>query len=201
MTINACDFDIIDFSIKHSDIYTSVSEDFEELGGSELESNIRNTLQYTHPFTPAFIARVGKIVPFLPMADDDPDNHPLILGEMMTVAKLLIERQQEKYSESKIAGIRQYVSPKTKHRMTKIIAKEAIPAAGVGSIQKAVKAKMGDRMMDAMLLENKGGIKEKGLTGQYFAKEEEMKTNFRVDNLTAGATADADEVEDMDMYG
>jgi ATP-dependent Clp protease ATP-binding subunit ClpA len=42
MTTNACDFDIIDFSIKHSDIYTSVSEDFEELGGSESESNIRN---------------------------------------------------------------------------------------------------------------------------------------------------------------
>ena len=75
----------------------------------------------------------------------------------MTVAKFLIERQQDKFSNSASAVVDQLVTAKTKHRMAKIIVNGAIPEAGVRSIQKGVETKMGDKMIHSLLLEN-GGI-------------------------------------------
>jgi len=143
----------------------TVEEDFTELG-YELEGKLRNSLRFRYPFTDAFIGRVGRIVPFLPMASGDPEtDHPL-LAEMMTVAKLLIERQQEKYAESAaVVEVTQTVSTKTKHRMAKIIVKEAIPEAGVRSIQKLVESRMGEKMVHSLLLE-RGGI-QKGSEVEY----------------------------------
>jgi DNA polymerase III delta prime subunit len=200
MTTNACDDDIQAYTTKHQEIYVLDGEDFEDLG-DELEGRLRNVLRYSSPFTDAFIARVGIIVPFLPMATGDPEvQHPLV-GESMTVAKLLIERQQDKHSSSTTAKVHQLISAKTKHRMARIIVKDSIPEAGVRSIQRLVEAKMGDRMVHTMLLE-KGGIQE-GSRVEYYAKEEDKKIDFRaklggVDQEES--ESDDDESDNEDAY-
>jgi len=198
MTTNACDREILEFASRHEDIYMTAIEDFEELG-YEIEGRIRNALRFRYPFTDAFIGRVGRIVPFLPMASGDPDVQHLLLAEMMTVAKLLIERQQEKYTDSSTSDVSQLVSSKTKHRMAKIIVKDAIPEAGVRSIQKLVESKMGDKMIHTLLLEE-GGIQQ-GSEVEYFANEEEKKIDFRLKQAgTAETEEDVYDNEDDDVY-
>jgi ATP-dependent Clp protease ATP-binding subunit ClpA len=161
MTTNAADFQIMEFvNEKKDSIYTSVSDEFEELG-TDLSTRIRNILQFNYPFTEAFIGRVGRIIPFLPMANGDHDaQHPL-LGEMMTVAKFLIERQQDKFSHSNSTRVQQWITAKTKHRMAKIVLRQSIQEAGVRSIQQAVEAHMGNRMVDSLLLEQVASKKDR----------------------------------------
>lgn len=67
-----------------------------------LESLIRQKLQKTNPFTDAFIGRVDRIVPFLPLARGGPADKPL-LDESMTVAKIFIEREQDRMKDDTIA--------------------------------------------------------------------------------------------------
>lgn len=200
MTTNACDSEIQKFASAHDGIYTSVREDFLELG-EDLANQLRKRLTHTHPFTKAFVGRVGRIIPFLPMANGDPDHHHPLLGEMMTVAKLLIERQQEKFASSATTKVHQLMTTKTKHRMAKIVVQHAIPEAGVRSIQKGVQTKMGDRMMHALLLED-GGIRNDS-TIEYSADAVENKIDFRL--LEGGKKwMPADEggdSEDEDVYG
>lgn len=202
MTTNACDQEILEFAARNQEFYATVGEEFEELGHA-LESRIRGALRFRYPFTDAFIGRVGRIIPFLPMANGDPELQPPLLGEMMTVAKFLIERQQDKFSSSDMAVVDQLMTAKTKHRMAKIIVKEAIPEAGVRSIQKGVETRMGDNMIHSLLLE-KGGIQH-GSQVEYYAKEEEMKVGFRARQSGAANVGmediDGEEVEDEDMYG
>lgn len=180
MTTNACDFEITKFVKAHGHIYDAIGADFEDLA-SNLSANLRSILQYQEPFTKAFLGRVGQIVPFLPMANGDPDIQGKMFGETMTVAKLLIERQQENLADGSITEVEQVVSAKTKHQMARIVSKEAIQDAGVRSIQLIVKQKMSDRIMDSLLLE-RGGI-EGGSQIQYFAREETLGIDFWVKDL------------------
>jgi ATP-dependent Clp protease ATP-binding subunit ClpA len=180
MTTNACDSEILDFVKQHEEIYDTVADDLEDLG-SELSTKIRGILQFSYPFTEAFLGRVGRVVPFLPMAKGDPNTLGVIHGESMAVAKILIERQQEKLSRSSTADVQQLVSSTTKHQIAKIVVKEAIQEAGVRAIQTAVEKKMGDRIMNALLLE-RGGI-EGGSRVRYFAKEDAQAVDFRVEDL------------------
>jgi MoxR-like ATPase len=203
LTTNACDDEIQEFAFTHNNIYTTVGDEFQELG-EDLADRLRKRLTCTYPFTKAFIGRVGRIIPFLPMANGDPEREHPLLGEMMTVAKLLIERQQEKYASGTTTNVHQLISTKTKHRMAKIVVKDTIPEAGVRSIQKGVEAKMGDRMMHALCLEE-GGISHDS-TITYFAKEDEKKIDFRlleskdIDQMNDDAdTAEGEEEEDL--YG
>jgi ATP-dependent Clp protease ATP-binding subunit ClpA len=131
MTTNACDSQIVEYAEKH-DIYTADKEELEDMK-SDLESVVRKRLQGTHPFTSAFMGRVGRVVPFLPMANGDSAKHSL-LGETVTVAKYLIEREQDKLTAAETFGVCQLVSSRTKHRMANIIARDAIPEAGVRHI-------------------------------------------------------------------
>jgi ATP-dependent Clp protease ATP-binding subunit ClpA len=198
MTTNACDMEILEFSDRNQELYTTVGEDFEEIGHA-LESKIRGALRVRFPFTDAFIGRVGRIIPFLPMANGDPERQHLLLGEMMTVAKFLIERQQGKFSSSEMAVVDQFMTAKTKHRIAKIVVKDA---SCVRSIQNGVKMRMGDKMIHSLLLE-KGGI-QRGSQVEYYAKEEEMKVDFRA--TVGGSTSevvedfDTEDVDDEDMY-
>ena len=203
MTTNACDMLIDEFTSTHRDIYTAVGEEFNDMG-RDLEQNLKGLLQHTYPFTEAFIGRIGRVVPFLPMANGTEDSevqHPLH-GEMMTVAKLLIEREQERYTLDSTVQVHQRVTSKTKHRMAKIIVKEAIPAAGVRSIQKAVQTHMSNKMLDAILVE-RGGI-QPGAHVQYYAKEEDRKIDFR--NVEHGTESqdpvgdDENDEQDEDLY-
>lgn len=204
MTTNARDAHIESYASTHEEMYTAVGEELEDLG-DELEGRLRNVLRYHHPFTDAIIGRIGRIVPFLQMARGDPELQHSLLGEAMTVAKLLIERQQDKYSCSTTAQVHQLVSAKTKHRMARIIVKDAIPEAGVRSIQKLVEAKMGDHMVHTLLLE-KSGIQEGSKVG-YYAKEEDKKIDFRTKLGGVGQAGDSDaggerdEADTEDVYG
>jgi hypothetical protein len=60
----------------HPEVYTADQDDLEDIE-KELEYKVRNNLQCTHPFMDAFMGRVGRVVPFLPMATGNPDVHPL----------------------------------------------------------------------------------------------------------------------------
>jgi len=195
MTTNACDSDIQKFAVTHEDIYTLVGDDLEDLV-DDLEGRLRNALRYHYPFTDAFVGRIGRIVPFLPMANGDPETEHPLLGESMTVAKLLIERQQEKYASASSANIQQLMTAKTKHRMARIIVRDAIPEAGVRSLQKLVETKMGDRMVHSLLLEQ-GGISE-GSKVEYFAKEEEKRIDFRIKDRGNGDVVESDKESDSE---
>mmetsp|Transcript_46033 Transcript_46033/g.112405 ORF Transcript_46033/g.112405 Transcript_46033/m.112405 type:complete len:659 (+) Transcript_46033:559-2535(+) len=202
MTTNACDFEIKNFVRQHDEIYSAVGEDLEEMT-ADLGGRLRGTLQFTYPFTEAFLGRISRIVPFLPMANRDVQIFGKMVGESLTVAKLLIERQQEKFHSSAIAEVKQFISPKIKHQMASIIVKEAIEEGGVRSIQMAVERKMGDRLMNSLLLE-KGGIEE-GSHVRYFTKEEIQAIDFRVEDLDEVSLCDGEakpdgyvDVEDSD---
>jgi ATP-dependent Clp protease ATP-binding subunit ClpA len=198
MTTNASDDLILRYAEKH-EIYTADQDNLEEIK-SELETMVRKKLQQTYPFTGAFMGRVGRVVPFLPMANGDPEEHAL-LGEMVTVAKLLIEREQEKLSAGGKLDVTQLVSSSMKHKMAKIIVKEAIVEAGVRSIQKGVETKMGKRVMHSLLLE-RGGIK-RGSQIRYSANEDEKKIDFRVE--TSGTLKEKGQTDvcenDEDIFG
>ncbi|KAL3920275.1 MAG: hypothetical protein SGARI_006982 [Bacillariaceae sp.] len=185
-------------------IYNAVDDELTELA-TDISLKVRNTLQFSYPFTEAFIGRIGRIVPFLPMANGVPEVDGIMHGECMTVAKLLIERQQEKFASSSFADVKQLISPRTKHQMAKIVVKEAIKEARVRAIQAAVEQKMGDRVLDSVLLV-KGGI-EDGSHVRYFTREEAEAIDFRVEDLTetAGNVGDDAEtyetVDDADLFG
>ena len=203
MTTNACDFQISEFVMLNQHIYSVVDDDLTDLA-TDLSLKVRNTLQFSYPFTEAFIGRIDRVVPFLPMANGLPEVDGIMQGECMTVAKLLIEREQEKFAATSFADVKQFISPRTKHQMAKIVVKEAVREAGVRSIQMAVEQQMGNRVLDSVLLE-KGGI-EDGSHVRYYTREEEKAIDFRVEEL-AVADNDMDQeetydaVEDADMFG
>ncbi|KAL3902147.1 MAG: hypothetical protein SGARI_005964, partial [Bacillariaceae sp.] len=109
------------------------------------------------------------------------------------------------FATSSFADVKQLISPRTKHQMAKIVVKEAIKEAGVRAIQAAVEQKMGDRVLDSVLLE-KGGI-EDGSHVRYFTREEAESIDFRVEDLTTTAGNDGDDaetyetVDDADLFG
>jgi hypothetical protein len=106
----------------------------------------------------------------------DGRQHPLKF-EAMTIAKLLIEREQEKLNRGSF-DVKQLVSAATKHSMATIVVRDAIPEAGIRHIQMLVEKKMGKRMKQRLLRET-GGIK-KGASVSYSASIEESKIDFRV---------------------
>lgn len=129
MTTNAADKVILDYA-KSKKVYTADEMDLEEFRAN-LEHKVRSTLQTTRPFNGAFVARVDSLVPFLPMSQSVQYEDPL-LGEMMAVAKMFIEREQEHPSAvGKLAEVDQLITTETKHHMAEIIVREAIPEAGV----------------------------------------------------------------------
>jgi DNA polymerase III delta prime subunit len=205
MTTNAADRLILETisNSRPAGMYYTVEgpEEIEDLL-SDLESSVRKKLQHTRPFTDAFIGRVGRIVPFLPLANGDPDSHPL-LGESMTITKLLIEREQEKLALADGGiGIQQLVSAKTKHTMAKIIVRDAIVESGVRGLQDGVEKRMANRMMEAFARE-KQSIKL-GAHVRYLASEEDKKIDFRVEKFGSRDTRET-EAEDWentdDMFG
>jgi hypothetical protein len=77
---------------------------------------------------------------------------------MMTVSKLLIEREQEKISGcSELMQLNQILTPATKHSMATILVQSAIPETGVRSIQKHVGDYLNKKFLHTRLLES-GGI-------------------------------------------
>jgi hypothetical protein len=143
MTTNACGDDISEFVKRRPNISHAVDNELEELA-SDLSLRIRSKLQLMYLFTTAFLGRIGRIVSFLPMvpmARGIPEIDAVMYGESLTVAMLLIDRQQEKFANGSITDVTQLVSVRTKHQIAKIVIKEAIEEAVVRSIQTVVEQK------------------------------------------------------------
>jgi len=189
MTTNACDKDIQVYASNNKDeLYVKSGVEFSE-AGEALEHMLRGKLSRLYPFTDAFIGRVNHIVPFLHMARADTSvAHPL-MGELATVAKILIEKEQAKVDS---LDVEQSINIQTKDKMAKIIVQEAIPEAGVRSIETQVKAKMSRKILHSVLLK-KGGI-QKGSKVEYHAEEDDKTIDFRIKE----SGSNIEEVEDKD---
>ena len=90
------------------------------------------------------------------MANGDFESQHPLEGEMLTIAKLLIERKQKKFFSNPSTRVYQVIAPKTKHRTAKIVLRQSIEEAGVRSIQQEVERHMGDRIVDSLLPEQGG---------------------------------------------
>ncbi|KAL3910464.1 MAG: hypothetical protein SGILL_007677 [Bacillariaceae sp.] len=162
-------------------LYTAASAIEAQKKQQELEFLLRCELQSKYPFTDAFIARVDRIVPFLPMARgvDPAIDHPL-MAEAMTVAKMLIEKEQNKLQNADLQlSVIQTISARNKHSMAKLAVAGSIEEAGVRSIQKYVATAMGHQMKHALLLKD-GGIAS-GSEVRYAADEETMMVDWRLE--------------------
>lgn len=200
MTTNDANRDILNYSQRNRQVYTARPTKLGAIS-EELQDIVRRQLQKSQPFTGAFIGRISAVVPFLPMCNDDPEED-LLQGEMMTVAKLLIEREQDKLSGGgELLQVNQELSPSTKHQMATIIADDgAVPEAGVRSIQKRVADQMGKEMLHAQLLES-GGI-ENGSNIIYHASLEDRRIGFRMASSGESEEPSQEEREDdSDLFG
>ena len=158
----------------------------------------RSSLQFRYPFTEAFMGHVGRVIPFFHLADGDLKDD-LMRGEAMTVAKLLIERQQEKLENDGQFGVTQQVTSEVKHSMASIIVSRAIREAGVRSIQGLVEREMGNRVMHSLLLE-RNGLKN-GAQVNYSARIDDKRIDFRVDDSGSRVDGGAFDWEgDDDVY-
>jgi hypothetical protein len=181
MTTNAADKDIHDFVKRSGDsIYTTVDDDEWDDIQNDLESRIRKVLQNRHPFTAEFMGRVGRVIPFLPLANGNSDRQPL-LGETDTVAKFLIERELERRTLDGQLGVSQRLRDDVKERIAKMVSRDAIPEAGVRSIQQLVKNHMVKRI-DKALRRERGGIRE-GSDILYWVNDDKNKVGFRVTDV------------------
>jgi hypothetical protein len=112
LTTKACDEDISEFVKVRPNIYDAVDDDLEKRG-TDLSLFILKKLQFTYPFTPA-LGRIGRIVPFLPMARGISEIDGVMHGESLTVAKVRINRQQEKLARGSLTDVTKLVSASTK---------------------------------------------------------------------------------------
>ena len=200
-TTNAATDVIEDFAVGNRMVYTAQDPKETEEKHRELEALLRYKLQGAYPFTDAFIARVDKIVPFLPMARgvDSSDDHPL-MHEAMTVSKMLIEEEQEKLQVDQEMLVKQYVNARNKHAMAKLVVMESIEEAGVRSLQKNVASKMGHQIKHALLVED-GGI-ETGSKVRFSADEDTMRVDWRLEAMGSGrGSIPEPEIESAEMDG
>eukprot|EP00931_Biecheleriopsis_adriatica_P106493 TRINITY_DN80930_c0_g1_i1.p1 TRINITY_DN80930_c0_g1~~TRINITY_DN80930_c0_g1_i1.p1 ORF type:complete len:730 (-),score=148.10 TRINITY_DN80930_c0_g1_i1:42-2183(-) len=195
-TTNAADQVIEDLG-KQNEWYTAPSDKLEDMA-DVLERTVRTCLQSSYPFTSAFVGRVGAVIPFLPMCDRSPAKHPL-LGELMTVTKLLMEREQEKLSlstGSQLAYIDQLISPVEKDKMAEIIVSESIPSMGVRCVQKLVGDRMSRQIIHRCALK-KGGLQRNSAV-EYHADVRDKDIYFNQIGARGGARSSQDNVSHRD---
>lgn len=200
MTTNAADDLICKAAAKSDAYYTEIFTDASSIH-SNLESRVRKKLPTTNPFTNAFMGRVGRVIPFLPMSHGDLKDNHLLMGELMTVTKLLIEREQDKLTSNGEANVTQIITTKTKHNMANIIVQETIVEAGIRAIQKLVEKKMGNQLLHSLLLK-KGGIK-KGSQVEFSADKGNHKIDFRLTKFGQRGVEDdgKDWTKEEDLFG
>lgn len=168
-----------------------------------LTKKIENSLQGTFPFTKAFIGRVGAFVPFLPMASQTSDTGNKLQCEMLTVAKLLIERETDEEVGKDLLGIEQSMSPSVKHATATAAVKQANPEAGARSMQKEVTNETTKEVRHSSLLRTGGTTR--GSKVQYGADADGDKVAFRMvdfGNLGFDQNEEGEGmVEDSDLFG
>mmetsp|Transcript_10167 Transcript_10167/g.25511 ORF Transcript_10167/g.25511 Transcript_10167/m.25511 type:complete len:485 (+) Transcript_10167:807-2261(+) len=181
MTSNAADHKILEFTSQNKDIYSS-SGSVLNSRANQLQSQLRSSLKQTVPFTSASIGRIDSVVPFLPMANGDSEKC-ILQGEVVTVAKVLIERSQKLLDTNESIDVFTIMTPSVKESIARIEAAEHEVDEGVRSIERAVDDKVKKQVM-ASMLEAKGGVKEGSLV-QFFASVHENNVDFRVENTSA----------------
>lgn len=196
MTTNAADLHVCDYAAEKQ-VHSLVADDLEDTT-YDVERRIRTVLQHRYPFTGAFIGRISRVVPFFPMASGDLDEG-LLQGEMMVIAKLFIEREQERLNMNGMFMVDQSVSAKEKHKMARMIVAQSNPESGVRSIQNGIEAHMGKKMRHLLLVE-KGGIRS-GAEVRYWANESEKKIGFNIDKSGTKKSLKAeDDEEDASLF-
>ena len=177
MTVNLADSEIERYIQEAPSVYTDVLGEM-RLHQRRLEMTIQTRLQQAYPFTKAFVGRLDAFVPFFPLSlNSGEDADPLEL-EMMTIAKLLIEKEMDSLERgSDLLQVRQFMSPSEKHELATLVVETANPDSGVRSVQKVVSKEMGNRLMHEYLLD-KGGI-DCGSHIRYHVEEEERYLSFR----------------------
>mmetsp|Transcript_14116 Transcript_14116/g.38993 ORF Transcript_14116/g.38993 Transcript_14116/m.38993 type:complete len:531 (-) Transcript_14116:1667-3259(-) len=153
MTVNAADQQIEQYASDH-DLYSDVSLDGH---ASNLNNEIHSRLKSTYPFSLPFLGRVSKFIPFTPLCadtiDDASNSSSLLRSEMMTITKLLIERERDRVAAGHQSSLQ--VSPilpsSTIHDMAKSIVERADASAGVRSIEKSVRDKISSQLMHESL--------------------------------------------------
>jgi hypothetical protein len=195
MTVNAADRAIVEYAQGHPSVYTDGSREMAE-HKMTLEKKIETCLQQTQPFTEAFIGRIGAFVPFLPMSAQTSATAEKLECEMMTVAKLLIERERDNVELGQdLLQIEQMLPPLVKHEMAKAVVQTANPEAGVRSIQKCVKKEMSQELMHSCLLAS-GGI-ARGSKVRYGVDKDGEKVSFR---MIGSRDLNLDQDEEDDGY-
>lgn len=190
MTTNAADTLIDTYTGKHQDLYTGDMDDLEDTL-DEFSSQILSKLQTTFPFTAAFVGRISKVIPFLPMArgHDDFAEEPL-LQEMKTVAKLIIEREEEAVTGGREdICMKVGISPVVKDQMANTIVRNSIPQAGVRGIQKVARDKVSKKLMHKCVLEKKKGGIGNGSSLTFSVDKDQDRIRFRENVNSCGSFA------------
>ena len=153
MTVNSADSEIVKYAKIHPEVYTANKFEMAEHEG-ELERKIEARIQTTVPFTKAFVGRIVAFVPFLPMSEElSSAPTDLLHCEMLTVAKLLIEKEQDSVElGTSLAFFKQIMTSAVKYDMAKAIVRMSNQEAGVRSIQKYVHKHMGRQLMHQCLV-------------------------------------------------
>lgn len=196
MTTNTADCIISNYATKHQDMYTANMDEL-EYTMDELSLKVQKKLQATHPFTDAFVGRIGKVIPFLPMGNDERNHHddPL-LREMKTVAKLLIEREEETITGGrKDICMNCNISTEVKEKMAEIIVKLTPPGSGVRGIQKLAKEKVCKKLMHKGALEKRKGGIGNGSVLTFSADTQKNRISFR-ENINNSGSFDIKEQEE-----
>ena len=111
---------------------------------------------------------------------------------------MLIEREQDKLR------VNQLIDPRTKDRVARIAVSTAPPSSGVRGLQKVVRDKMSNRILDNLVMEN-CAIHE-GDTICYSANATNQKVDFRLvvnSNPTHRSEEESDGswTHDSDVFG
>lgn len=203
MGSNAADTFIESRARAREEIYTAPTGHMRKIGDGQplgslaksLEGSVRSELLMSYPFTDAFLGRIGCVVPFLPLSNGDFEKTPL-LGEMITIAKYSIERDLDSLEKnSDMLNTAPTVSYSEKHKMTKVIVENAIPSAGVRSIQRCVKDELDDEILHDCLLK-KGGISHDSVV-KYRCDEPQKVITYQVKGK--GNAADDSGERDSDL--
>lgn len=112
------DADIIEYVNKNEDVYACAANNLTKHHAALIKL-IEKRLQRSYPFTSAGVGRIGCFVPFLPMSsttEDDDGSGNLLRHEIMTMAKMLIEREQENVLlGDNLLQLKQFLPPSETH--------------------------------------------------------------------------------------
>lgn len=195
-TTNSADT-VIEDRGKDPELFTAPPHQLDVMA-NKLERIVRSHLEHDYPFTPAFMGRVSAVVPFLPMATQSPAHHHPLLGELTTVVKYLMEREQEK-TRYVDAAVEQIINPLVKDKMAQIIVNDCVSSAGVRSAQKLVGDHMGREIMHSCALK-KGGLRRECMVEYGVSLDKEIEFHAVEANTAGSRSSDDSDSDEEELF-